>query len=85
MPDEFFQQSIAVNNFEIKTSTNYISSRLFTSKVHQFENLPEQKNATEEEQEAFHSKTYDFSIPDNSRYLLRFSFDEIFINQIFVF
>ncbi|UZO05803.1 uncharacterized protein OCT59_026142 [Rhizophagus irregularis] len=33
--------------------------------VHQFENLPEPKNATEEEQEAFHSKTYDFNIPDN--------------------
>ncbi|CAB4422192.1 unnamed protein product [Rhizophagus irregularis] len=64
MPNEFFQ-SKAVNNFEIKTSTNYISSRLFTSKVHQFENLPEPKNATEEEQEAFHSKTCDFSIPDN--------------------
>ncbi|CAB5336707.1 unnamed protein product [Rhizophagus irregularis] len=64
IPDEFFH-SKAVNNFEIKTSTNYISSRLFTSKVHQFENLPEQRNATEEEQEAFHSKTYDFSIPDN--------------------
>ncbi|CAB4485601.1 unnamed protein product [Rhizophagus irregularis] len=64
MPNEFFQ-SKAGNNFEIKTSTNYISSRLFTSKVHQFENLPEPKNVTEEEQEAFHSKTYDFSIPDN--------------------
>ncbi|CAB4385649.1 unnamed protein product [Rhizophagus irregularis] len=64
MPNEFFH-SKAVNNFEIKTSTNYISSRLFTSKVHQFENLPEPKNATEEEQEAFHSKTYDFNIPDN--------------------
>ncbi|CAB4478979.1 unnamed protein product [Rhizophagus irregularis] len=64
MPNEFFQ-SKAVNNFEIKTSINYISSRLFTSKVHQFENLPEPKNATEEEQEAFHSKTYDFNIPDN--------------------
>ncbi|CAB4424255.1 unnamed protein product [Rhizophagus irregularis] len=64
MPNEFFQ-SKAVNNFEIKTSKNYISSRLFASKVHQFENLPEPKNATEEEQEAFHSKTYDFSIPDN--------------------
>ncbi|CAB4424125.1 unnamed protein product [Rhizophagus irregularis] len=37
------------------------SSRLFTSKIHQFENLPEPKNATE----AFHSKTYDFNIPDN--------------------
>ncbi|EXX66895.1 Cmk1p [Rhizophagus irregularis DAOM 197198w] len=46
MPDEFFQ-SKAMNNFEIKTSINYISSRLFTSKVHQFENLPEPKNATE--------------------------------------
>ncbi|GBC26135.2 kinase-like domain-containing protein [Rhizophagus irregularis DAOM 181602=DAOM 197198] len=65
MPNEFFQLK-AVNNFEIKTSINYTSSRLFTSKVHQFENLPEPKNATEEEQEAFHSKTYDFSIPDNS-------------------
>ncbi|GBC26874.2 kinase-like domain-containing protein [Rhizophagus irregularis DAOM 181602=DAOM 197198] len=64
MPDEFFQSKV-VNNFEIKTSTNYISSRLLTSKVHQFENLPEPKNATEEEQEAFHSKTYDFNIPDN--------------------
>ncbi|RGB40033.1 kinase-like domain-containing protein [Rhizophagus diaphanus] len=50
IPDEFFQPK-AVNNFEIKTSTNYVSSRLFTSKVHQFENLPEPKNATEEEQE----------------------------------
>ncbi|CAB4398596.1 unnamed protein product [Rhizophagus irregularis] len=64
MPNEFFQ-SKAVNNFEVKTSTNYTSSRLFTSKIHQFENLPEPKNATEEGQEAFHSKTYDFSIPDN--------------------
>ncbi|CAB4398597.1 unnamed protein product [Rhizophagus irregularis] len=65
MPNEFFQ-SKAVNNFEVKTSTNYTSSRLFTSKIHQFENLPEPKNATEEGQEAFHSKTYDFSIPDNN-------------------
>ncbi|GET50414.1 kinase-like domain-containing protein [Rhizophagus irregularis DAOM 181602=DAOM 197198] len=64
MPNEFFQ-SKAVNNFEIKTSTNYTSIRLFTSKIHQFENLPEPKNATEEGQEAFHSKTYDFNIPDN--------------------
>ncbi|RGB24613.1 hypothetical protein C1646_772835 [Rhizophagus diaphanus] len=64
MPNEFFQ-SKTVNNFVIKTSTNYTSSRLFTSKVHQFENLPEPKNVAEEEQEAFHSKTYDFNIPDN--------------------
>ncbi|CAB4478993.1 unnamed protein product [Rhizophagus irregularis] len=65
MPNELFQ-SKAKSNFETKTSTNYTSSsKLFTSKIHQFENLPEPKNATEEGQEAFHSKTYDFSIPDN--------------------
>ncbi|GBC17296.2 kinase-like domain-containing protein [Rhizophagus irregularis DAOM 181602=DAOM 197198] len=61
MPNELFQ-SKAKSNFETKTNTNYMSSsRLFTSKIHQFENLPEPKNAIE----AFHSKTYDFSIPDN--------------------
>ncbi|PKC62808.1 hypothetical protein RhiirA1_520969 [Rhizophagus irregularis] len=53
-------------NFEInKTSsfkTNYASSRLFASKVHQFEIFPEPKNATK----AFYSKSYDyFQIPDN--------------------
>ncbi|POG60172.1 kinase-like domain-containing protein [Rhizophagus irregularis DAOM 181602=DAOM 197198] len=57
-------------NFEInKTSsfkTNYASSRSSTSKVHQFGFFPEPKNATEEEQEAFYSKSYDvFQIPDN--------------------
>ncbi|CAB4403342.1 unnamed protein product [Rhizophagus irregularis] len=35
--------------------------KLFTSKIHKFENLPEPKNATE----AFHSKPYDFSVPYN--------------------
>ncbi|EXX71934.1 hypothetical protein RirG_073990 [Rhizophagus irregularis DAOM 197198w] len=57
-------------NFETnKTSsfkTNYASSKLSTSKVHQFGFFPEPKNATEEEQEAFYSKSYDvFQIPDN--------------------
>ncbi|CAB4415939.1 unnamed protein product [Rhizophagus irregularis] len=45
-----------------------LSSRpnsLSASKVYQFENLPEPRNATEEEQEAFHSKPYDFDIPNN--------------------
>ncbi|PKK67295.1 hypothetical protein RhiirC2_714217 [Rhizophagus irregularis] len=37
-------------------SKNYI-----TSKAYQFENFPEPKNATE----AFHSKPYSFSIPNN--------------------
>ncbi|PKK76851.1 kinase-like protein [Rhizophagus irregularis] len=50
-----------INNFEI----NSTSSRLFTSNVYQFKNLPEPKNATEEEQEAFHSKPYSYNIPYN--------------------
>ncbi|CAB5359609.1 unnamed protein product [Rhizophagus irregularis] len=48
-----------------KVEENYPSSRLFTSKIHNFGNLPEPRNATEEEQEAFHSKLYDFNIPNN--------------------
>ncbi|PKY29672.1 kinase-like protein [Rhizophagus irregularis] len=52
------------NNFEVEKHTS--SSKLFTSKLHQFDNLPEPRNATEEEQEAFHSnKSYNFQIPDN--------------------
>ncbi|PKY58982.1 hypothetical protein RhiirA4_481350, partial [Rhizophagus irregularis] len=52
------------NNFEIENCTS--SSKLFASKLHQFDNLPEPRNATEEEQEAFHSnKSYDFYIPNN--------------------
>ncbi|CAB4402129.1 unnamed protein product [Rhizophagus irregularis] len=46
-------------------TNNNISSKIFTSKIHKFENLPEPKNATEEEQEAFHSKSYNFSVPYN--------------------
>ncbi|CAB5380986.1 unnamed protein product [Rhizophagus irregularis] len=49
-----------------KVEENYTSSRLFTSKIHNFENLPEPRNAIEEEQEGFHSKLYDFNIPNNS-------------------
>ncbi|CAB5385725.1 unnamed protein product [Rhizophagus irregularis] len=48
-----------------KVEENYTSSRLFTSKIHNFGNLHEPKNATEEEQEVFHSKLYDFNIPNN--------------------
>ncbi|CAB4445865.1 unnamed protein product [Rhizophagus irregularis] len=52
---------------KIDKEINYAntSSKLFTSKIHKYENLPEPKNATEEEQEAFHSKLYDFNIPEN--------------------
>ncbi|RGB29343.1 kinase-like domain-containing protein [Rhizophagus diaphanus] len=45
--------------------TNYASSKLFTSKLHQFENLPEPRNATIEEQEEFYSKLYNFNSPNN--------------------
>ncbi|PKY45880.1 kinase-like protein [Rhizophagus irregularis] len=65
--NETLQQEIN-NNLEMdKTNTNCTSSKLFTSKIHQFKNLPEPRNATEEEQEAFHSNnSYDhFNIPDN--------------------
>ncbi|PKY33760.1 hypothetical protein RhiirB3_452927 [Rhizophagus irregularis] len=67
MSDKSFQ--LEIDNLEMnKVKGNYTSSRLFTSKIHQFvENLPEPRNATEEEQEAFHSKSYDFSIPDDSK------------------
>ena len=37
-----------INNLKTNSLNNYSSSsRLFTSKVHQFENLPEPRNATE--------------------------------------
>ncbi|CAB4420497.1 unnamed protein product [Rhizophagus irregularis] len=51
----------------MNSSENYTSSSssLFTSKLHQFDNLPEPRNATEEELEVFHSKSLDFNIPDN--------------------
>ncbi|CAB5343666.1 unnamed protein product [Rhizophagus irregularis] len=44
---------------------NDTNDLLYTSKLHQFETLPEPRNATEEELEAFHSTPYDFEIPDN--------------------
>ncbi|PKK64487.1 hypothetical protein RhiirC2_854280 [Rhizophagus irregularis] len=64
MSDELFKSEM--DNLEMnKVEENYISSRLFTSKIHNFGNLPEPRNATEEEQEVFHSKLYDFNIPNN--------------------
>ncbi|CAB4381792.1 unnamed protein product [Rhizophagus irregularis] len=44
-----------------KVEENYTSSSIFTSKIHNFGNLPEPRNATE----VFHSKSYDFNIPNN--------------------
>ncbi|CAB4398647.1 unnamed protein product [Rhizophagus irregularis] len=63
-PDESFQSEIYRNLEQDKTNSS-TNSRLFTSKIHQFENLPEPRNATEEELESFHSNKYDFNIPNN--------------------
>ncbi|RGB24703.1 kinase-like domain-containing protein [Rhizophagus diaphanus] len=66
-PNELLTQLEDNNSLEIDDLENYTnSSSLFTSKVHQFENLPEPRNATEVEQEVFHSnKSYNFHIPNN--------------------
>ncbi|GBC14282.2 kinase-like domain-containing protein [Rhizophagus irregularis DAOM 181602=DAOM 197198] len=64
MSDELFKSEM--DNLDMsKVEENYTSSRLSTSKIHNFGNLPEPRNATEEEQEVFHSKLYDFNIPNN--------------------
>src|SRR4051812_35080434 len=42
--------NLEINQINFETSSNYASrnsSRLFTSKIHQFDNLPEPRNATE--------------------------------------
>ncbi|RGB40015.1 kinase-like domain-containing protein [Rhizophagus diaphanus] len=65
MADKFFQSELD-NLQKNKVKVNYASSRLFTSKIYNFENLSEPRNATEEEQEAFHNKSSDFSIPDDN-------------------
>ncbi|RIA91077.1 kinase-like domain-containing protein [Glomus cerebriforme] len=66
--DSYNEYTNEFNNTESDNSsqisqTNSSLSSLSTSKLHQFENLPEPKNASEE-QEAFYSKTYDLTIPD---------------------
>ncbi|CAB5182305.1 unnamed protein product [Rhizophagus irregularis] len=46
IPDELLKSEI--DNLERnKVEENYTSSKLFTSKIHNFENLPEPRNATE--------------------------------------
>ncbi|GES76548.1 kinase-like domain-containing protein [Rhizophagus clarus] len=56
--------------FESQKLNNSIDliSKNYTSSTYQFKNFPEPKNATEEEQEAFHSKPYSFNIPYTSKY-----------------
>ncbi|CAB4424271.1 unnamed protein product [Rhizophagus irregularis] len=97
-PDELtHQSSVNVNSNDLemnKTNINYKSSRLFTTKVYQFENFPEPRNATKEEQKAFYSKSYNFTIPynvddfdsqiskDNSKSELSKEFIKLQINDI---
>ncbi|RGB30594.1 hypothetical protein C1646_744824 [Rhizophagus diaphanus] len=46
-----------MDNLEMnKVEENYTSSSLFTSKIHNFGNLPKPRNATEEEQEDSNKK-----------------------------
>uniref|UniRef100_U9TJU0 Serine-threonine/tyrosine-protein kinase catalytic domain-containing protein n=1 Tax=Rhizophagus irregularis (strain DAOM 181602 / DAOM 197198 / MUCL 43194) TaxID=747089 RepID=U9TJU0_RHIID len=61
-PNELPQLNV---NIDKKINYENKSNKLFTSKIYKFENLPEPKNATEEEQEAFYSKLYDFNISKN--------------------
>ncbi|PKC70181.1 hypothetical protein RhiirA1_414646 [Rhizophagus irregularis] len=73
-PDELPQTIIQVDE---KTS-NIMSSKIFTSKIHNFENLPEPKNATEEEQKAFYTtRSYDFSISSNGNKSSKINFKDI--------
>ncbi|GES80178.1 kinase-like domain-containing protein [Rhizophagus clarus] len=84
------QSNVNSNDLEMnKINMDYTSNRLFTSKVHQFENFPEPRNATKEEQEAFYSKSYSYNddgfnsliSEDNSKSRLSEEFNKIQIND----
>ncbi|GBC48517.2 kinase-like domain-containing protein [Rhizophagus irregularis DAOM 181602=DAOM 197198] len=60
-----------IDNFQLNTnfsisSTNSINTffRNSSSRVYYFKNLPEPRNATKEEQEAYHSIQFDFDLQD---------------------
>ncbi|CAB4395687.1 unnamed protein product [Rhizophagus irregularis] len=65
-PDAEYNNSSQISSSSSNLSSSSKLHSLSTSKLHQFENLPEPRNATEEEQEAFHSKPYNFEIPNNN-------------------
>ncbi|EXX54219.1 Cla4p [Rhizophagus irregularis DAOM 197198w] len=58
------QSNDQLDSLEINNSSSLVNYAISTSKLHQFDNLPEPRNATEEELEAFHSKLHDFNIPN---------------------
>ncbi|RGB39626.1 kinase-like domain-containing protein [Rhizophagus diaphanus] len=76
-PNELFQSE--AKKIEIKSSTNYTnSSGVFTSKIHQFDNLPEPKNATEDIQNDNKKETIQQgSINDEEAYLHSKEQDEL--------
>ncbi|CAB5389631.1 unnamed protein product [Rhizophagus irregularis] len=61
-----------------KVEENYTSSRLFTSKIHNFENLPEPRNATEEEQEV-----NDFNKSNSSKVITTFEYSNKKLSKLF--
>ncbi|GES75064.1 kinase-like domain-containing protein [Rhizophagus clarus] len=63
--DDLLTQSDENNNLEINNVGSLKHYTRSTSRIHQFENLPEPRNATEEELDAFYSNSYDFYIPNN--------------------
>ncbi|GES75142.1 kinase-like domain-containing protein [Rhizophagus clarus] len=63
--DDLLIQSEENNNLEINNASNLKDYTSTTSQIYQFENLPEPRNATKEELEAFYNKSFDFNIPDN--------------------
>ncbi|GET54024.1 kinase-like domain-containing protein [Rhizophagus irregularis DAOM 181602=DAOM 197198] len=62
--DDSQKQIISDQLQQLSNSTDQTNIN-YTSKIYQFENFPEPKNATEEEQEAFQSKPYSLNIPNN--------------------
>ncbi|GES90370.1 kinase-like domain-containing protein [Rhizophagus clarus] len=64
--DSNFSISSSSTNNSFFENVSVCSSNLnFNSGVYSFENLPEPRNATKEEQEAYHSIQYDFDLQDD--------------------
>ncbi|GBC12260.2 kinase-like domain-containing protein [Rhizophagus irregularis DAOM 181602=DAOM 197198] len=55
------------DDLKLNKASNSINSKLFTSKIYQFENLPEPRNATEDEIKVFYSKLHEYNNKDNNK------------------
>ncbi|CAB4490589.1 uncharacterized protein OCT59_000164 [Rhizophagus irregularis] len=58
-----------------------MNSKLFTSKIYNFENLSEPKNATEEQKAFYITRSYDFGISSNTSNLSKSSNQYISISS----